>query len=112
MDNQVFLGFKQGFMFLFKREGDALVNVVKILSIVKTQVIQDKIVKSSQDQKVIFLEDVLPMILFFKTDNFEITDKDCEVLEENHPFSKYYHTFIDSVLKAKQAEQTKTALNK
>ena len=112
MSDPVYLGFKHGTQFLFKKDGDVLINVVKILSIVKTEIRQSKIVKSQQDQNVIQYEDALPMLAFTRTSKFKFFDSDYDALDESHPFTVFYNSFIESLKNYKKATIEQQAIIK
>lgn len=104
----VYFGLKQGVLFLFQKDGIWLRGVFKILSIVKTQVIQDSIIKSAKEQKVIQYEDAMPMLIFRETTMFIFAEGDYAPLENDHPFVEFYHKTIDNLnMKRKEAESQK-----
>lgn len=109
MDNSVYFGIKGSEKFLFQKDGNTLLNVVKILSIVQQRVVQQKIIKGPQDQQVIQSENALPMLMFFKTNKFKFFDSDYEVLEDNHPYTVFYKSFIESTIRQKKETEERKA---
>ena len=104
----VYFGLKQGVLFLFQKDDECLRGVLKILSIVKTQVIQDSIIKSAKEQKVIQYEDAMPMLIFRETTMFIFAEGDYSPLENDHPFVEFYHKTLDNLnMKRKEAESQK-----
>ena len=98
----VYFGIKQGIVFLFQIDHRSypegvLRGVIKLLSIIKQQVVQDSIIKSAKEQKVIQYEDAMPMLIFRETTTFKFAEGDYGGLASDHPLVKFYHGTLDSM---------------
>lgn len=104
-EHSVYFGVKQGFIFLFQRDGDALVNVIKLLSMVKQQVVQGSIIKNPKEQQVIQYEDAMPMLISRRTMSFKFNYDDCVELEPEHPLVMFYRLSIQDMERQRKASE-------